>query len=366
MARLDAQRLDESLSVGDVSLAWLVWSAAAETALADAYRFAGGSVPARGLTLGRGTARFRVARLGGPEVRKARGNVADADEGGDVFTYRDSSIASLLDLWRRFKAVVDVLDAMIRDGISLARSVELTAQWDEILRVGPVNPITLEDFPSAWCGGLGEFRLVMVDLHCRLTDFVHRVVVHRGDDAVRGWRNSLREEHLVHPFQWLRPDLLVPPAPFLQCEPHLTPGGSGVLADPARIDEEFRKAWLPYFCRSEVDGCLPLLPVVSLPELTGEMLAEVVRRKSAAAGSLDGWGWRELKVLPVPWFDGLARVLSKVKETGVWHEGLLDACIATLAARVRLVITHRVLVFVLPLDFHWRLRVIRSMCIPGY
>ena len=54
---------------------------------------------------------------------------------------------------------------------------------------------------------------------------------------------------MVHPCKWLRPDL-VPPAPFLQCKPHLTPGGSGVLADPARIDEEFRKAWLPYFCRS--------------------------------------------------------------------------------------------------------------------
>ena len=42
----------------------------------------------------------------------------------------------------------------------------------------------------------------------------------------------------------------LPPVPFLQCKPHLTPGGSGVLADPARIDEEFRKSWLPYFCRS--------------------------------------------------------------------------------------------------------------------
>ena len=68
--------------------------------------------------------------------------------------------------------------------------------------------------------------------------------------------------------------------------------------------------------------------VVSLPELTGEMLAEVVRRKGATAGSLDGWGWRELKVLPVPWVDGLARILSKVEETGVWREGLLDAEIA--------------------------------------
>ena len=78
----------------------------------------------------------------------------------------------------------------------------------------------------------------------------------------------------------------------------------------------------------EVDGWLLLLPVVSLPGLTGEMLLVVVRRKSATAGSLDGWGWRELKVLPVPLFDGLARILSKVEENGVWPEGLLDACIA--------------------------------------
>ena len=82
-------------------------------------------------------------------------------------------------------------------------------------------------------------------------------------------RSWLREDLLVHPFKWLRPDL-VPPAPFLQCEPRLTPGGSGVLADLVRIDEEFRKAWLPYFCRSgqretsleefnsEVEDWLPL------------------------------------------------------------------------------------------------------------
>ena len=126
---------------------------------------------------------------------------------------------------------------------------------------------------------------------------------------------------------------VVPPAPFLQCQPHLTPGGSGVLSDPARIVEEFRKARLPYFCRSgqrdtsleefneEVDGWLPLLPVISLPHLTGEMLADVVRRKSATAGSFDGWGWRELKVLPVAWFDAVARTLSKVEEVWVWPDG---------------------------------------------
>ena len=103
---------------------------------------------------------------------------------------------------------------------------------------------------------------------------------------------------------------------------------------------EFRKAWLPCYCRSgqreasleefalEVGGWLPLLPVVFLPELGGEMLADAVRREGDTAGSLDGWGWRELKVLSVPWFDCLARILSKVEETGVWPDGLLDAYIA--------------------------------------
>ena len=37
---------------------------------------------------------------------------------------------------------------------------------------------------------------------------------------------------------------------------------------------------------------------------------------------------RELKVLLVAWFDGLASILSKVEEIGVWPDGLLDAYIA--------------------------------------
>ena len=97
----------------------------------------------------------------------------------------------------------------------------------------------------------------------------------------------------MRPHRWLRPDLVLP-APFLQCEPGLTSGGSGVLADPARIDEEFRKAWLPYFCRSgrreasleefdaEVEG---LLPEVELPPLTGADLAEFTATAGGAGGN---------------------------------------------------------------------------------
>ena len=58
------------------------------------------------------------------------------------------------------------------------------------------------------------------------------------------------------------------------------------------------------------------------------MLADVFQRKCPTAGSFDGWGWRELKVLPVSWCDELARILSKVDDTGVWLDGLLDAYIA--------------------------------------
>ena len=329
MSRRDAFLLNESLEAGDVSEAWLVWSRAAESALVDAYSFFGGPDPCHGLVLGRGVARFRHVRLGGCKVRKVRRNAVDVHDSADVFLYRDASIAPLLDMRRRIRAVMDVLGAMIRDGVSLARSVELTCQWGWILAIGPLHPVTFGDFNSVQGVGIGEFHRIVSDLHRRLSDFIHAVVVHRRDQG----------DPLIHPYKWLRPDL-VPFAPFLQCDAHLTPGGSGVLADPARIDEEFRKAWLPYFCRSgqrdtsleefsfEVDGWLPLLPLVDLPRLTGQMIYDVVHRKSATAGSLDGWGWKELKVLPVSWYDGLARILTKVEDTGVWPDGLLDAYIA--------------------------------------
>ena len=143
-------------------------------------------------------------------------------------------------------------------------------------------PVTLDGLSVVRGLGIGAFHQVVSDVHHRLFDIIHAVVVHRRDEAIRGWRNWIREDPTVHPYRWLRPDF-VPPAPFLQCKPHLTPGGSGVLADPDRIDEEFRKAWLPYFCRSgqrdtsleefdsEVDGWLPLLPEVHLPRSTGHL-----------------------------------------------------------------------------------------------
>ena len=66
-----------------------------------------------------------------------------------------------------------------------------------------------------------------------------------------------------------------------------------------RIYPKSRGHWLPYFFRfgqretgleeftREVEGWLPFLREVALPRLTGEML-DVVQRKGATAGSLDG------------------------------------------------------------------------------
>ena len=82
------------------------------------------------------------------------------------------------------------------------------------------------------------------------------------------------------------------------------------MADPSRNDEEFRRSGQREASLEEVDaevqGWLPLLPEGYLPPLTVAVLADVVRRKSATAGGLHGWGWRELTALSVPWFDGLA------------------------------------------------------------
>ena len=97
MARSDAFLLDESLRLDDVCIAWMVWSEAAEAALDDANQFAAGPVLVWSLVLERGRARFRVVRLGRPKVRNARSGSSDVHEAGDVFMYRDSSGAPLLD-----------------------------------------------------------------------------------------------------------------------------------------------------------------------------------------------------------------------------------------------------------------------------
>ena len=136
LTQVDATCLAGALREEDVSSAWDICSSAAEPTLADAYRFAGGPIPDRSWCLVVVLRVFLVVRLGGPRVPKVRGNAIDPPDEGDVHMYRESSVAPLLDLRRRLKVVVDVIGDMIRGGLTLARSLELSAQWDCILRTG--------------------------------------------------------------------------------------------------------------------------------------------------------------------------------------------------------------------------------------
>ena len=68
-------------------------------------------------------------------------------------------------------------------------------------------------------------------------------------------------------------------------------------------------------------------PTLVLPELAGEDLHAVVLSEKATSGGLDGWGWNELKALPLSWYVGLALVLRQVDGSRCWPQGLLDAYI---------------------------------------
>ena len=100
---------------------------------------------------------------------------------------------------------------------------------------------------------------------------------------------------------------------------------SQILVEPHLIDAEFRKAWMPFFCRSghpvvtadqSLDFVVHLLP--QEPQLDLRRITE--RDLHWMVGA-----WNDLKALPLPWFSGLAILLELVETNGVWPLGLLDA-----------------------------------------
>ena len=118
MAMLHLRALENALQCGDVIAAWIMWSSAAEGALADAFRLAVGP-PVQWPGGGRGAARFRTVRLGGPWVRTDRCDLSDSSEGDDVRLYCDASMALVLDLRH-------ALDVLLRRGVILSGALELS------------------------------------------------------------------------------------------------------------------------------------------------------------------------------------------------------------------------------------------------
>ena len=142
-----------------------------------------------------------------------------------------------LSLKKGLRAVASLVRSIANNCFSLARALELlvgVSDWDFL--VGG----------SAF--GLDVFG-ARIDVSINMiTEFVKQLACHRRDFAIRGWRSWVLEDPLVHPYRWLRPDL-VPPAPFLSCDPKDSVDDSGVLVEPHAIDEHVRKAWMPFFCR---------------------------------------------------------------------------------------------------------------------
>ena len=110
------------------------------------------------------------------------------------FLYRDSSIAPLLDMRRRFKAVVNVLDSMISHGVTLARSVELTAQWSRILSIGPLYLSRWMIFMQLKVLVVVIFIVLFSDVHHRLSDFIHfwYCLFTVGMWLIRRWRSWVK------------------------------------------------------------------------------------------------------------------------------------------------------------------------------
>ena len=143
-----------------------------------------------------------------------------------------------------------------------------------------------------------------------MNGFVRQVVISRRDGGIRRWNRWLREDLSSRPYAWLRPDF-VPPSPFLVIKDPPTQS-SQIIVEPHHIDAEFRKAWMPYFCRSGhpqvsaeqfldfIGHFLPQENLLDLPRITGRDLQEVARAKKSTAGGLDGWAWNEVKALPFP------------------------------------------------------------------
>ena len=144
------------------------------------------------------------------------------------------------------------------------------------------------------------------------------------------------EDPFVHPFKWLRPDLFQL-FPFHSCDPGLTPGGSGFCGILLKLMNYFGR--LAYLSSAEAPGVMRILmPSGGLKSILHpcwtrwscllSLVTCSVREFTGKSAQLLIWMvgcWRELKALPVVWFDKLAKILSLMSEgvvSGVFSRGL--------------------------------------------
>ena len=118
--------------------------------------------------------------------------------------------------------------------------------WDAVCRHGPCGPISSLHPWDNWIPPdlHGFYRWVFDSLEV-LNGFLKQVVVSRRDIGIRKWVNWLREDLSSA----VRSGLILFLLPFLVVKDPQT-GSSRILVEPHLRDAEFRKAWMPFFCRS--------------------------------------------------------------------------------------------------------------------
>ena len=295
----------DAVSRSSVDDYWFTWSQSAEAGLFRAYSKAGGPTEAGSAAfLGRGLLRIRNRRLGGRDVGgRGSGRLHRASQGDEVDVhcaqyFVNSSLAPVVLFRRRLKSVADVLKGIRDKGFTQSRWDALLGYWEAVCRHVPCGLISSLHPWDKWIPlDLHGFYKWVFDSLGLLNDFLKQVVVSRRGLGIRKWTMWLREDLSSRPYAWLRPDF-VPPFPFLVVNDPQTKS-SRILVEPHLIDAEFRKVWMPFFCRSGhrvvtpdqfldfVGHLLPQEPCLDLPRITGRDLQEVARAKKSTAGELD-------------------------------------------------------------------------------
>ena len=76
-----------------------------------------------------------------------------------------------------------------------------------------MGTVTAEQLVEVSGLGLASTEGAVGKMYEELDRFLHGNVVHRKDKAVQGWMAWILEDPLVHPYRWLRPNV-VPTSPF--------------------------------------------------------------------------------------------------------------------------------------------------------
>ena len=113
-----------------------------------------------------------------------------------------------------------MLKGIRKNGFSTVRWQALILRWAAVCRQGPTGPVVTLDPWRDWLPpDLHGFFAWVFDTLKVLDEFICRVASARKESAILSWKRWLNEDFSSRPFQWLRPDL-VPPAPYLVCDPN--------------------------------------------------------------------------------------------------------------------------------------------------